>query len=307
MMKRRYFLGYSLFFAAGCASTTIDFRGSQPSDLSHSASTPLPAKLRFAVTDTKGLAELQQDYDRFRTVLEAALNVPIEFFPVEDYFTAAVALQSDQVDLVWADPSVYVAIRARTNAVPIVTITRPDYRTIIVVRADSGIQTLADLTGKTIDMLELGSTASHIGGIKMLIDAGLNPQTDFKVILPGTHSLKTLKDGEAQAWARPLHRYKIVLQSEGESEQDYPIIAQGQLLPGDVLVLSSQLSSAVMKEIQSRILQNQTALLQAIDSTENLASRFRGATLIPANDADYDMVREAYRAIGQDTFLQPGT
>lgn len=294
-MKRRNFLWCSFLFASSCATVI-------PPRLSHTVT--MPAKLRFAVTDAKGLKELKQDYEPFRAALEEVLNLPIEFFPVEDYFTAASALQSNQVDLVWADPAIYVAIHARTNAIPVITITRPDYRTVIVVRADSGIKTLKDLQGKTIDMLELGSTASHLGGIKILIDAGLNPQSDFKVIMPGTHSLKTLESGQADAWARPLHRYRIVLQAEHASEQDYPIIAEGNLLPGDVLVLSSQLDPAVIKEIQNRLLQNKDKLLRAIDSVESLASRFKGSRMIPANDTDYDMIREAYRAIGQDEFLQ---
>ena len=295
-MKRRDFLWYSSLLLTSCTTATH-------TRLSESTLT-MPEKLRFTVSDTKGLEELQRDYEPFRAALEEVLAVPVEFFPVEDFFTAASALQSNQVDLVWADPSIYVAIHARTNAVPAVAITRPDYHTIIAVRADSGIKTLADLKGKTIDMWELGSTASHLGGVKILIDAGLDPQTDFKVVMPGNHSLKMLKNGEADAWARPLHRYKIVLQAEGEAEQDYPIIAQGGLLPGDVLILSSQFDPGVVKEIQSRMLQSKAKLLQAIHAVESLSSRFKDAMLAPANDADYDVVREAYRAIGQDDFLQ---
>lgn len=297
-MKRRHFLGYSFLFVTGCTAAN-----SNP-DPRSTASANLPAKLRFAISDSKGLEELQRDYEQFRAALETALDIPIEFFPVEDYFTAASALQSNQVDMVWADPAVYVAIRARTNAVPVVTINRPDYRTIFAVRADSGIKTIQDLRGKTIDMYELGSTAPHLGGIKILIDAGLNPQSDFKVILPGTHSIKTLKDGEADAWVRPLHRYRIVLKEEGASEQDYPIIAQGDSLPGDVFVLSSQLAPTVVTTIQTRMLENKNKLLQVLKSDDHLSSRFEGAEFIPANDSSYDMIRESYRAIGQDDFLQ---
>lgn len=295
-MNRRNFLWCSLLFATSCATAA----STSPSQ----STVTLPEKLRFTVTDAKGLEELQQDYELFRATLEEVLQIPIEFFPVEDYFTAASALQSNQVDLVWADPSVYVVIHAKTNALPIVTITRPDYRTVIAVRADSGIKTLADLKGKTIDMLELGSTASHLGGIKILIDAGLNPQSDFNVIMTGTYSLETLESGKADAWSRALHRYKAALEAEHASAQDYAIIAQGDLLPGDVLVLSSQLEPAAAKEIQTRILQNKDKLLHVIHSAESLASRFKGSTLVPANDSEYDPIRDAYRAIGQDDFLQ---
>ncbi|GAB4147673.1 MAG: hypothetical protein Fur0046_26010 [Cyanobacteria bacterium J069] len=79
-------------------------------------------QLRFAVTDVHGLDELKEKYDPFRAALEAVLETSIEFFPVDDLLMAASALQADQLDLVWAGPSEYVTIHARTQAVPLVSL-----------------------------------------------------------------------------------------------------------------------------------------------------------------------------------------
>ncbi len=296
-MLRRHFLWYLLLFASGCTAATNNQRSNNNSLLKEKD------KLLFAVSDIQGLEELQDDYGPFRTALEEVLETKIEFFPVDDLVEATTALQLGLVDLVHVGPSEYVIVRARTNAMPIVALTRPNYLSIIAVRKDSGIESLADLKGKTIELGEIGLTAGYIGPIKMLIDAGLNPQSDLKIVYSKDYQLKALKNGDVDAWGRGLHRYKIALQQEGASDSDYRILAKDIQLPNDVFIASSKLEPILVNEIRERMLTNQDRLLQAILSvpmSKSLAtSKFKGGTLIPANDTDYDMIREVYKAMGE--------
>ncbi|MGK7903656.1 MAG: PhnD/SsuA/transferrin family substrate-binding protein [Hormoscilla sp.] len=298
MIKRRNLIYYSLLFVAGCTVTT-----NNPNFRREDSAVQMPEKLRFAVTDVKGLDKLQQDYEPFRATLEEVLATKIEFFGVDNYFEAASALQVAKLDIAWAGPSEYVVIRARTNAVPLVTISRAGYYTIIAVARDSGIKSLADLKGKTVDMWKLGSNGAHIGTVKLLVDAGLDPQLDFKTVLSGNDSIEGLKNGEIDAWGRPVHKYKPALKQAGASESDYPLIAQGPLLPGDILVVSSHLDPDLVAEIRTRILSNQEKLLASIVSVKALA-KFKNAKMIAAQDSDYDMIREVYQAMGQGNFIQ---
>lgn len=264
----------------------------------------MPERLRFAVTDAKGLEELQRDYEPFRVALAEVLETRIEFFPVENLIAAAPAMLAGEMDLAWAGPSEYVVLRARARAIPIVTLQRLNYRTVIAVHADSGIQSLADLTGKTLDVWQLGAAASHLGAVKILLDAGVNP-LDIKIMEPDNDgNLTRLKTGEIDAVSRSLSRYLATLKEEGLSEQDYPILAQGPQLPGDVFAVSSQIAPQVIETIRSRMLEHQEKLMQAILSAEELRKRFSGGLLSPASDADYDMIREVYRAIGQEEVIQ---
>lgn len=294
-MKRRNFLWYSCLFAAGCSAS---------STTSRTATVRLPERLRLAITDVQGIDELREKYEPFRAALEEVLETSVEFFPVDDLLMAASALQTNQLDLVWAGPSEYVTIYARTQAVPLLSLVRSNYYTVIVVRADSGIQSLADLKGKTIDMWKVGSTASHLAGTKILLDAGLTPQVDYKAVMTGEDNLQSLQLGKVDACVSGNPRYRAALKTLNASEQDYPIVARGELLPGDVFVLSSAFSAAVGAEIQARMLGGRNKLLQGIRSVESLAVRFpEDSQFSLANDADYDMIRESYRAIGQDKFL----
>lgn len=294
-MKRRNFLGYSLLFLAGC--TTTGQIGTSSSGIT------LPKKLRFAVTDARGLKELQRDYDPFRVVLEDILETKIEFFPVENAMAAAPAMLEGALDLAWAGPSEYVVLHSRARAKPIITLKRPDYRTVIVVYKNSEFQSIADLKGKTIDIWKFGTTASHLGAVKILVDAGLQP-SEFKLVTSESQSLQRLKTGEIDAMARPLNRYQSILQKERKSTEEYPLLAEGPSLPGDVFVISHQMEPKVSEFIGSRMLENRDRLLEAILSSTELADRFRGSTLEVASDADYDLVRDAYRAIGQEEIIQ---
>jgi len=292
-MKRRHFVGFSLLFVASC-STTVNQSNRSFSDLTVSE----PETLEFAVTDVKGAEDLQQNYQAFRTVLGEVLEKKVELFPVDNYIAAAVALQSGQLKLALTGPSEYVIMRARTNAVPIIAITRPDYYSIILVPANSEIKSAAQLKGKTIAMWEIGATGGHLGPIKIFLDAGLNPESDFKISMLGKKGLQALKKNQVDALAIGVNRYKDLLKIDGLSAKDFRIIATGQPLPSDLFVASSSLPNTLVEKIRTRLVENQDKLIEAI-LLGKANDKYQGAKLVPANDSDYNMIREAYKAIGQ--------
>lgn len=295
-MKRRYFFSYCLFLIAGCAATKNSNDRLTNANIANS-----PEKLRFTVTDVQSLEELQRDYGELRIVLEDVLEKKIEFIPVESYAAAAAALQSDRVDFVLTGPSEYVIMRARTNAVPVIAITRPNYRTVICVSKNSKIGSVKELKGKKIAIWEVGSTSGYLGPIKLLIDAGLNPKSDLKILMLGSKGLPTLRKGDIDAWGGSAVKYEKFLQDEGLSENTLPLIAKGPLLPDDLFVVSSKLNSDLVAEISTRMVKNQDKLLQSLLSVAE--GKYKGSKLVPANDSDYNIVREVYKAIGQGNFV----
>jgi phosphonate transport system substrate-binding protein len=294
-MKRRHFLGYSLLFVVGCAATNSNGD-------SENSTVEIPKKLRLAVADVVGLEELQRSYEPFRIALGEVLGTTIEFFPVENYTAAAPALLSDRVDLVLVGPSEYVILNVRTNAMPIVGITRPDYYSIICVRADSPIQSVADLKGKTIALKDIGSTSGHLSPTKMLIDAKLNPKSDVTIRFLKKQGFSALTRGEVEAWAGSWYEYLNFLKAEGLSVSEFRVLKKSPLLPNDALMANSNLTSDVVEEMRSRLLEQQDKLLQSLISVGN--DKYVGAKLVVAQDSDYDMIREVYQAIGQGDFLQ---
>jgi phosphonate transport system substrate-binding protein len=292
-MKRRKLLWYSLLFVFGCASEV---------NTADQLAITAPKKLKFAVTDVIGLEDLQRDYETFRATLEEVLGIPIEFFPVDNSTAAAPAMLSGEVDLVLAGPSEYLVLNARAKAIPVIAIRRINYHSLIVVRANSKIKSLVQLKGKTIAMRKVGSTSGHISPTKLLIDAGLDPNTDLKIVMLNDQGVVALKKGEVDAWATASDRYQNILDKAGLSEQDFSIIVTGPLLPSDVFVISNQMAANFVEKVRSQMMKNQDKLIQSL-LVAQANQKYKGSQLVTANDSEYNIIREVYQKIGQGNFL----
>lgn len=296
-MKRRNFIGYLGLFLASCSAT----RNSSSS--TNNQTFEKPPQLNFAVTDVQGIQTLELEYEELRAALARTLATEIVFFPVESYTAATVALGNNQVDLVLTGPSEYVIIRSRTNAVPVVALTRPNYHSVIAVMTESGIRSLTDLQNQTIAMTAVGSTSGHIGPTSLLVSAGLDPKSDIQIQMLGDRGLPALKQGEVKAWGGGLNDYESFLETEGLTSEQISILIKSPALPNDVLVASSKLDPDFVAFIKEQIVANQATLLPTLAKVEN--GKYARAQLVPANDADYNIIREVYKAIGQGNFF-PG-
>ncbi|MGK7924910.1 MAG: PhnD/SsuA/transferrin family substrate-binding protein, partial [Spirulina sp.] len=186
-----------LLLVMACSST-----GRESSSTPVEAIPSCPEQLRFAVTDIPGEERLKDEFGAFQTALGEVLGIPIKLFPVSTHVAAAPALMFDRIDLALAGPSEYVLMNAKANASPLVGITRPGYHTVILGVADTDMKRVEDLKGKTIGIREEGSTAGHLGVLRLLKDAGFELNQDFNTKIIGDDSgLLELKEGRLDAWA----------------------------------------------------------------------------------------------------------
>lgn len=297
-IKRRHFLTYSALFLSGCAGATI---ADSPSPSSPTQIADRPTELKFAVTDISGLDELKDAFEPFRLALESVLDIPITFYSVPNYSAAAPALLANELDIALAGPSEYLLLRGRAQAEPLISITRPDYYSVIMVRSDSGITSLAELKGQSIAMRTEGSTAGHIFPIKLLKDAGVNPE-DIQIKMLGDQSVDALAAGEVTAWGTSHSRYVKFVTEKG-LDQDIMILAQGDPLPGDILVANPSLGPEFIAELQSKMLANRDPLLTAL-ATSEANQKYRDSGVSAAQDSDYDTMRSIYRAVGLESAIQ---
>jgi hypothetical protein len=138
------------------------------------------------------------------------------------------------------------------------------------VRGDRGIKTLADLKGKIIN-----------------------------IMTPANRIRLGNADQERERAARQGRRIDNLW-----IRIDFTFNFWRCLFPGDIFVVSSQFEPEIVEEMRSRMLANTDQLLQAMQESEALADKFKDASFTAANDADYDMIREVYKAIGQEEYLK---
>ncbi len=297
MLNRRAFLSYSLLFLSGCtvAQTASTTNAASTSQLKR------PSRLRFAVTDISGTDELEQNFGAFRQELEAVLELPVEFFPVNNFLDAAPALLANELDFAMAGPSEYLLLKARANAVPLVGLTRPGYYTMVMTRADSDIKTLADLKGQKVAMRTEGSTAGHIVPMKMLLDAGLTPDT-YEVLMLDKKSPEALLEGTVSAWVDSYSRYnKFVV--EPEREDKFTILTKSENLPPDVLVANPSLGDAFLNQLTEKLTANKETLMTALCESE-ANKKYKESDMIPVDDTNYQVLRDSYYAIGQGSAIE---
>ncbi|MCU0951033.1 MAG: putative selenate ABC transporter substrate-binding protein [Burkholderiaceae bacterium] len=123
--------------------------------------------------------------------LERTLGMKVEFTPVNDYPAAVEALVNRQVDLVWFGGFTHVQAQIRSGGKVIPIAQREEdsqFRSVFITQTDSGIKQLSDLKGKTVSFGSASSTSGHLMPRSFLLQAGIEPDRDFKrVAYSGAH------------------------------------------------------------------------------------------------------------------------
>lgn len=259
--------------------------------------------IRFAVTDIDGLESLQREMGPFKDAFEAASGLKVEFFPVSGRTVAVEAMAADQVDFVLTGPAEYVVFNARLDAQPVVTFKRPDYYSSVVVLDASPVQSPADLKGQKISFGEIGSTSQHLGPVDLMTKGGLTYATDYEpVFLNRNVAVEALIAGEIGGIG--LNRTHIDSITAKFPDQKFRVVAKGDQLPDDVLLVSSKVAPEVVETVRKTFADHSDALLAAVTSTEENAKYIGGAFNATVTDADYDVVRKMYENIGITEFTE---
>lgn len=268
---------------------------------SQSSEAGQPETVRLAVTDLQGLEELQREFGAFKDELEKQSGLKFEFFAVNDRTAAAAALQADRVDVVFTGPAEYVVIHEKTGAQPIVAIERDGYHSAIYTKSDSGITSVDQLRGQKIAMSDVGSTSGHLGPSQMLVDAGLKPGSDVEVLTVGDTTHESLKRGDVAAVGIGYHDYEEFMAEDDPAQ--YRVIAEGPILPPDLLMAREGLDEATVTTIRDTFNDHFDTLLPAmLEGKDN--AKYENAKLVNVTDSDYDEVRSMYQAVGVNDFSQ---
>jgi len=154
--------------------------------LSHAQQT-----LRVTTIPEEAATEQIRKFGPLSRYLEKSLGTKVEFTPVNDYPAAVEALVNKQVDLVWFGGFTYVQASIRSGGKVIPFAQREEdtkFRSVFITQKSSGITKLTDLKGKQVSFGSQSSTSGHLMPRFFLLQAGINPDADFKrVAYSGAH------------------------------------------------------------------------------------------------------------------------
>lgn len=147
--------------------------------------------LRVTTIPEEAATEQMRKFGPLTKYLERTLGMKVSFVPVNDYPAAVEALVNKQVDLVWFGGFTYVQAQIRSSGKVVPIAQREEdtkFRSVFITQKNSGISKLADLKGKQVSFGSQSSTSGHLMPRSFLLDAGINPDRDFKrVAYSGAH------------------------------------------------------------------------------------------------------------------------
>ncbi|MFO0460256.1 MAG: putative selenate ABC transporter substrate-binding protein [Burkholderiales bacterium] len=139
--------------------------------------------------------------------LEKRLGMKVEFTPVSDYPAAVEALVNKKVELVWFGGFTHVQAQIRSGGRIVPIAQREEdtkFQSVFIAKKDSGIKGLADLKGKQVSFGSQSSTSGHLMPRHFLLQAGLNPEKDFRrIAYSGAHdaTIASVVSGKVDAAA----------------------------------------------------------------------------------------------------------
>ena len=147
--------------------------------------------LRVTTIPEEAATEQVRKFGPIVRYLERSLGMKVEFTPVNDYPAAVEALVNKQVDLVWFGGFTHVQAQIRSGGKIIPIAQREEdaqFRSVFIAQTSSGIKSLADLKGKQVSFGSQSSTSGHLMPRSFLLQAGIEPERDFKrVAFSGAH------------------------------------------------------------------------------------------------------------------------
>lgn len=162
---------------------------------------------RVTTIPEEAATEQVRKFTPIAAYLEKRLGMKVEFTPVNDYPAAVEALVNKKVDLVWFGGFTHVQAQLRSGGKIIPIAQREEdtrFQSVFIAKTDSGIKALADLKGKQVSFGSQSSTSGHLMPRNFLLEAGINPEKDFKrIAYSGAHdaTIASVVSGKVEAAA----------------------------------------------------------------------------------------------------------
>ncbi|MBN1486093.1 MAG: phosphate/phosphite/phosphonate ABC transporter substrate-binding protein [Anaerolineae bacterium] len=175
----------------------------------------------------------------------------------------------------------------------------PTYNGQIIVRADSGISSLADLEGKTFCRPDPLSTSGWIIPMLTLRAAGIDTDTDLtEVVDAGSHDAvaAAVYNGDCDAGA-------TYIDARTRVEEDYPDIMEKVVVievTTDIPNDGVQFASSVPREIRDKVIDGLLAIISTEEGMEALNTAYQWDGLEKHDDTFYDPFRQVLQASGMD-------
>lgn len=236
--------------------------------------------------------------------LERQLDRKVELRTVDTWEGLAKSLANGETDMALMGPWGYVLANHEAGAQVVSTILydgKPEYFAIIITHPDSGIQSPADLKGRSFAFGDKGSTSGYLIPLHYFMTQGINPDSYFSKTLNTTHqAIETqVAQGVLDAGADYNRNRNAMIEQGLIKAARSVVIWQSAPLPNDAFAVSPELHRDKM--LVAKLQRALAGVGAELKSRPNLLpAHYTG--FVTRDNAFYKPIRDAGLATGK---LQP--
>jgi phosphonate transport system substrate-binding protein len=253
---------------------------------------PWGKTVRISIQPVYSLPMMNQKYRDLANRLEEKTGYRIEMVSSLSYTNYLSTLEGARVDAGFMNPLTYVITHKTRGAYPLAKALdgrslEARYRGIILVRADSGIQTCDDLRRRTIAIASRRACCGYLTARAKCVEMGMDPERHSFMIMAPTQdeALRQVYDKRASA----AFVREDILASMRERVDVYAlrVLAYTDYIPTWCFAAFHDTDPEVARKLREALLG-----LDRTDAEDGEALAEAGlAGFVPAEDGDYDMVR----------------
>lgn len=298
MLSRRLALALaaSLTLAAPAAAQGEDWRRTHP-------------ELVFSIIPSENSSGVLDRYAPFMAYLSKALGVRVTLRVASDYAAVIESLRAGQVHFAHMGPAAYAraAIVTQNGVEPLVTMANSQgaigYYSVLYVRAGDPAQSLADLKGRNLCLVDPNSASGNNVPRYAMSKLGIEPETHFgKIVYSGSHENAVIGlsqgtcDGAFNWWNTERESNLLRMAAKGMARaEDYRIIFRSDLIPGSPITMMRSAPAALRDAIR-------TAFVDAAAADREAFMRISDGNAtgyVPVKTEDYQVMIDLSRYIDQ--------
>jgi phosphonate transport system substrate-binding protein len=255
--------------------------------------------LRVSAIPDEAPTELQRKFKPLGSYLEQKTGMKVEFVPVTDYAASVEGLINKKLDMVWFGGFTFVQAKVRSGGkvVPIVQREEDEKFKSVFITANSAINKLDDLKGKTFSFGSESSTSGHLMPRFYLLAAKINPDADMKrIAFSGAHdaTVAAVAGGKVDAGALNISVWEKLV---GEKKVDPNTVRVFYTTPGYYdynWTVRSDMDPALRKKLTDAFL----ALNKNDAQGKEILELQRASRFIPTKVENYESIEKAAQNAG---------
>jgi len=304
MFKKIAGVGATLFLAAGllsaCGSDDSNAEGGSGSggkgDLE---------ELRVQFVPSQNAETLEAKAKPLEGLLEEELDIPVEVSVSTNYNTIVEAMASGQVDVGFLPPTAYVLAHEKGAADVILQSQRygvnPEdgsptdelvdyYLAQFVVKADSDINSLEDLKGKSIAVQDVTSSAGYVWPAGALDEVGLDIQQDLTPTIVKGHDagIISVLNGDTDAAVTFQDARNTVKGDYPTVFEDTKVIATTEKIPNDTIAITPDINDEWKEKITDAFIN----IGKDPEGLEIIRDVYTHEGYVKSDDSNFEVVRE---------------